>query len=383
MAAEPEFINTDPAVILAELIAAYEAETGKTLQPGQVERLLINAFAYREGLVRQAIQDAAVQNLVDFSTAPVLDYLASLVGVTRLPAEPAECVLYFECFGFHGDESIPSGTRVSTEDGKVFATTADTFVPAAETFFSVPAVCLTIGVAGNGYIAGSVDQLLDPLAFIFQVSNVAETNGGSEAETDEQLRTRIKLAPGQYSNAGSRAAYRYHAMSAHVSIIDVAVLSNVPGTVEVYPHVASGSSTPTEVLDAVTAALSAETVRPLTDTVLVESPTPLEYDFFVRLTMYDWADSDALSTLVEAALFAFRDAKRNTMGANITKAMILGVIMTAEFTEMGMYTADAFGGAANDHTGTTVWSDVECDEHEFPLAYNGQVYIGIETPVSG
>lgn len=79
--AEPNFIDRDPAQITSEMIAQYEDASGKKLYPAQAERLLIDLFAYRENLVRIAIQEAAKQNLVAYSRAPMLDYLGELVGV--------------------------------------------------------------------------------------------------------------------------------------------------------------------------------------------------------------------------------------------------------------------------------------------------------------
>lgn len=73
---KPQFVNADAQAITREMIAAYEAASGKTLWPAQAERLLIDLFAYQETLVRSAIQSAAEQNLVAFARAPMLDYLA-------------------------------------------------------------------------------------------------------------------------------------------------------------------------------------------------------------------------------------------------------------------------------------------------------------------
>ncbi|ENL8054214.1 baseplate J/gp47 family protein [Salmonella enterica] len=93
--AEPDFIDRDPAQITSEMIAQYEEASGKKLYPAQAERLLIDLFAYRENLVRIAIQEAAKQNLVAYSRAPMLDYLGELVGVHRLPAQAAKTTLQF------------------------------------------------------------------------------------------------------------------------------------------------------------------------------------------------------------------------------------------------------------------------------------------------
>jgi phage-related baseplate assembly protein len=85
-----QVINDDAGAIRAEIAAAYEAATGKTLYPAQIESLLIDLIAYRETLIRAAINDAARQNLVRFARAPMLDYLGELVGIARLPGEDDE-----------------------------------------------------------------------------------------------------------------------------------------------------------------------------------------------------------------------------------------------------------------------------------------------------
>src|SRR6202044_1879607 len=85
----------DPNLILADMVAAFQAAAGRTLQPAQVERLLINLYAYRESLVRNAIQYAAEQNLLAFASFPMIDYLGQLLSVTRLASQPAVTTLQF------------------------------------------------------------------------------------------------------------------------------------------------------------------------------------------------------------------------------------------------------------------------------------------------
>lgn len=85
---EPSFISRDINAITTAMVASYEASTGKTLLPAQVERVLIDLIAYRESLLRIAIQEAAKQNLVAYAAYPMLDYLGQLVGCSRLDGEP-------------------------------------------------------------------------------------------------------------------------------------------------------------------------------------------------------------------------------------------------------------------------------------------------------
>ena len=95
----PTFIKDadglNPNLILADMVAAFQAAAGRTLQPAQVERLLINLYAYRESLVRNAIQYAGQQNLLAFAVFPMIDYLGQLLGVSRLGAQGAVTTLQF------------------------------------------------------------------------------------------------------------------------------------------------------------------------------------------------------------------------------------------------------------------------------------------------
>lgn len=161
---EPDFIERDADKITAEMIAKYEADTGKTLYPAQAERLLIDLWAYREMLVRVAVQEAAKQNLVAFAREPMIDYLGELVGVYRLAAQPATTTLQFsvdEALAI--DVLIPAGTRVSASDSVIFATDTDVVLKAGLLLVNVTSTCTEPGTAGNGWQPAQVSQLLDEI----------------------------------------------------------------------------------------------------------------------------------------------------------------------------------------------------------------------------
>ena len=320
MAEAPVFITNDIQAIVNELVQAYSQLTGRTIYPAQVERLIINAMAYREGLLRQAIQDAATQNLVAFSRAPVLDYLGELVGVKRIGALPATCTFRFSMTANPSGVTVPEGTRIATIDGRVlFATDDDLNIPAGQLTGDITATAELEGEAGNGYTPGQVSTIADPLLFIATATNLQTTAGGSEVETDENLRERIRLAPSSFSNAGSKGAYIYWAKTANPNIIDVAIVSPVPGTVAIYPLMADGNTTPVQVLNAVLEACNDEKVRPLTDTVQAIAPTRMTYQMVAKLTLYNAVDQASTEAQVLANLQAFTLGKRQRMGQDIVK----------------------------------------------------------------
>jgi phage-related baseplate assembly protein len=322
----PNFVSLDLAAIQSEIVADYQSRTGRTLYPAQVENILLQVVAYRELLIRNKIQGAATENLVSFSTAPVLDYLGELVGVTRLGATAASCTIRFTLVTGHGGVVIPAGTRVSSIDGRaVFLTQSATAVSSGTNTVSVVCVCTAVGTAGNGYTAGLISTILDPQAFLSSAANTNTTAGGAESEGDTALRERIKLAPASFSNAGSAGAYKFHALGANPAIVDVAVTSPTPGAVYLYPLMQDGSPTPTQILNAVFAACNADRIRPLTDTVVVQTPTRINYSLQADLTLYDYADASVIVTAVQAALQAFVDERRTQLGKDVVDTQIIRI----------------------------------------------------------
>src|SRR5258706_588237 len=197
----PDADGLDLNLILADMIAEFEAATGRTLLPGQVERLLINLYAYRESLVRNAIQFAGEQNLLAFAIFPMLDYLGQLLGVERLAAQPALTTLEFTLTGpLTVPFTISKGTLIGTSDGRFrFATTASLTIAPGAVVGIVAAAATVPGSGANGYLAGQVHVQINPSALIASVINVTPTAGGSSPETDDHLRARIQAAPNRFS----------------------------------------------------------------------------------------------------------------------------------------------------------------------------------------
>ena len=314
----PVFLNDadglDPNLILADMITAFQNASGRTLYPAQVERLLINLYAYREALVRNAIQYTGQQNLLAFAAYPMLDYLGQLLGVTRLASVAATTTLEFTLTGaLTVPFTLAVGTQVGTSDGNfVFATNAALVIPTGSTTGSVAATCTTAGSAANGYLTGQVDVLIGGNALIASVANTATTAGGSETESDDHLRTRIQAAPNQFSTAGPSGSYRYWAISADPTIIDALVTTPAPGQVAVYvltgPITVQPAASPntigiasSTVIAEVVAILNATTIRPLCDTVSVYAVTEVDYTVTATVTLFSNADPGATEGAAYAA----------------------------------------------------------------------------------
>ena len=67
--------------------------------------------------------------------------------------------------------------------------------------------------------------IVDPIIYVDSVTNITETSGGDDKESDDAYRERIRTAPSKLSTAGPINGYKYYAMSADSSISDVVVKS--------------------------------------------------------------------------------------------------------------------------------------------------------------
>ena len=311
----PTFVERDPAVIMAESKAKLEELLGRELQPAQVEQLILNFVVFRETLLVNRFNAGMRQMLYQFSTAPILDYIAGL-------AASAGCTVRFTLVAGHGSVLIPEGTRVSSSDGlETFRTIDDAIIAPATMTVELSVLADVAGKVGNGYAVGTINKILDPLAFVSTVENIDVTGGGSDVESDAQLRERIKLAPSQYSSAGSRSSYKFYAKSANAMITDVSVSSPVPGSVLIVP-LTNEEETPAQVITDVYNVCNAENVRPLTDTVIVSAPEREDYALTVDVVLYDGADAATERASITSALEDFAEEKRAKLGLDIIRSHI-------------------------------------------------------------
>lgn len=327
MAQPIKFFHEDAGRILAECKAWYEAEMGRQIAPADVEMLLINGLVYRELMIRAQANETARQNLVSFSRGAALEYLGELVGVARLPASEALCSIEFALVVGHNGVVVPEGIRVQSMDGKViFQTIEEKVCPIGTLTATIVCKATEAGIVGNGYATNKVNIILDPQAFISTAQNIDVTAGGANEETDDELRDRIKLAPAIFSVAGPYDAYKFHAKSAHASIVDVAVTGPDEGTpageVHIFPLLEGGTMPTDEILEAVQDKCNAKKIRPLTDTVVTGSPTELPYAIEVELMLLTTAVQDSTQAAVLQAITAFVDGRKNRLGMDVVRSKI-------------------------------------------------------------
>lgn len=137
-------------------------------------------------------------------------------------------------------------------------------------------------------------------------------------ESDDEFRARIQLSPEAYTTAGSEGSYVFHAFGADADVKDVQPVSPTPGVVVVYVLSRTGDGTaPESLLNKVVATLNAETVRPMTDQVQVQSAIIVPYTIEAELTMYPGPDATVVLESAIDAVTAYADTQRR-IGYDVT-----------------------------------------------------------------
>lgn len=333
--ADLKFIDDDPQTIIDSILTVHKAITGRTLYPADPERLFLLSLAQIIVQQRVLINATARQNLLRYATGEVLDDIGEMYDTTRLPAEAARTTLQFSLsIPLASAQIIPAGTRVGPQGGggELFFVTSDVLqIPAGAVTGSVPALCSVPGVSGNGFTPGQLNALIDPLPFVQSVTNTTESSGGTDTETDDAYRQRIRSAPESFSVAGPAGAYEFWAKSASSSIIDVAVESPAAVEVVLVPLLNGGEIPTQDMLDDVLATVTEKEVRPLTDKVTAQAPAAVPYN--INLTYYvdrsRAAETTTIQQAVTAAVAEYVLWQKSKLGRDINPSELIARVMAA------------------------------------------------------
>ena len=199
---------------------------------------------------------------------------------------------------------------------------------------------------------------LDNLAALLGVERQVIDAGDPDAippiaaryETDERLRGRAQLALSAVSTAGPVSSYRFHALSADARVLDVAVTSPAAGSITVTVLSREGNGTaPQDLLDAVEAALSEESVRPLGDVLTVESAAIVEYQVTAALTVGSGPDAAAVFAAAQEEVEAYVEAARrigagvplSALYAALHRPGVTAAVLRAPTTDVAVGAAEA------------------------------------------
>lgn len=157
-----------------------------------------------------------------------LDFKVAEQGITRKQAEYAKGVVTIT--GTKG-AVIRAGSKVASGD-LLFSISEDSVLPESG-MIDVAAVCDTAGNVGN-VATNSISRFPVKLSGLSEVINKEPFSGGSDAETDDELRGRYFEKVSRPNTSGNKYHYEVWAKSVNnVGAVKVIPLANGPGTVKV------------------------------------------------------------------------------------------------------------------------------------------------------
>jgi hypothetical protein len=188
---EAGFILKSYDVILAEM-----QEEARTLFGDDIDVSIYSPFgqflevnAKVAADLWEAAEDTYYNNFLDTATGTSLDRVCALRGIARLEAQLASgsCTVTADSI----DVTLAVGDlRVQTVTSIVFTNTSAVTITSTGT--SVTVVAEVAGPTGI-VAAGSIVEFTSPIAGLDSVTNASPTTGGSDIETDPELRARYKL----------------------------------------------------------------------------------------------------------------------------------------------------------------------------------------------
>lgn len=258
--------------------------TTVVLQPADDQSIMLSAAATYMEWIMEHVQAAGEQTMLKDTWGEAEENKAAMVGLSRKDATAATTTLRFTLSEARDTvTSIPEGSTVSSTNGEIyFETTGYAEIPIGETSVDVPAECTLTGVIGNGYEAGSINSMTDIIAYVESVANTTTSAGGTDAESDDDLKERIFLAPSSFSVAGPDDAYIYWCKAYNSNIGNVVVDSPSPVVVNIYFVMKDGSLPEEEVIKGLSEFLQDGNIRPLTDKVTVAAPAIQTFDVNVK-----------------------------------------------------------------------------------------------------
>ncbi len=291
----------------------------------------------------------ALDQVIEFGFAQTtyglfLDARAEEHGVTRKAAALAVGTVRFN--GTNGT-TIPVGTQVSntvlqgSPDVPVVLQT-DVEDTISGGFVDIAVTAITAGRDGNLPIS-SIDRMVTVVAGVTSVDNAAVMSGGTDDETDTELRARLLAAIAAKEGAGTADDYETWALEVTgVGAADTEPLWSGAGTVRVmildtdFQPASAGLQT--------TVGDYIETLRPIGADVTVSTPTLDTHAISATLTMEAGFTVAGVQTAVEDSIQAYYDTL-GTGGDVIYNEVIAAIVTTQGVADVASVLVD--GAAIN------------------------------------
>jgi uncharacterized phage protein gp47/JayE len=290
--------------------------------------LAIRLWAFAAQVYSLCVQQDFVKRQMFPQTAEgeYLDYHAEVRGISRLAAQKATGVIeiYID-EPSSADISVASGLSCTTETGMEFVTTQSGVIAAGETYCKVTAEAKIAGADGN-VPAGSVCYLMLAPNGISGCGNATAFSGGTDEESDGDLRERVIASYRTLPNGTNKAYYESTVLSCGgVAAATVLPKNRGLGTVDII--VASEAGEPTdELLETVKETLDRD--REICVDIQVLAPEKVEVPVAAAIMPEDGYSMEELLPRVSDAVEKFFCGER--LGQDVLLAQLGNLIYSVD-----------------------------------------------------
>jgi len=294
----------------------------KTLVPDWIPlesdefKMILEAFSYRELHLRAEFNTLANAFFLSTATGNDLDNYAAFYGVERLSGSKPYVDYDFSLSEpLTQDVVIPANLVLTDENSVYEAKLLSALTIFAGEIKSTGAVELQIEISSSDV---KTEIITTPLPFVVAASATDIFSNGSNVESDEEFRARILLSLADKSTAGSEETYKSFTFNSDERIEDVAILSEAAGTVNVYYY----SSLADDLMKTrIVAMLNKKDVRPLTDNVVVNKATEINFNITAELKILPNQETATVYSNAAASLTAGLKSLKQ-IGTDITLSEI-------------------------------------------------------------
>lgn len=242
--------------------------------------MYIKSIAHELSIAWDEMERSHYAHYAQWATGQDLDNIVENFGRKRFEGTKTTLDLAFE--GEAGTR-IPVGFRATTKTGLVFETLEETTI--GEEGVTTRAQAVEIGTRYNVPI-GVVDEIVNPLANVLEVSNTSEGVNGGGIETDDNLRERHLEALREPTTGDNVAQYKQWAKEV-AGVGNLKVLPTTPseGFVTLVLADSNGGVASEELVSEVEGYV--DSVRPVNAGVVIESATEKEVVVDLSIQLVD------------------------------------------------------------------------------------------------
>ncbi|MCH5201993.1 MAG: baseplate J/gp47 family protein [Oscillospiraceae bacterium] len=291
--------------ILNTMEKAYEKETGFVPNQYSDTGIRFRLFAGELYNLKTELEWFKRQMFPNTATGKYLDYHAEERGLNRRGGIKAQGEVLFALeYAAEYPVTIPKGTVVSTENTVPlrFVTKVEKTIPIGTTFIKVPTVAEAVGKSYN-VAPQKIENLLTSIPGVIQVINLESFTGGTDVESDEELRERLLYTYRNIDNGTNIAFYKNLAESVEgVYSAGVIPKNRGVGTVDVF-IAKEGEQADSPLVGKVAEVM--QKAREVNVNVSVSSAQKVMVDVAVNIGIENGYDFDDVSSRCRAAIKNF------------------------------------------------------------------------------